>query len=712
MSTKVGWSDDPIRIDEDDTLARWDLAKETAQLIDRATATNSSKVFGLTGAWGSGKTSLALLIEHHLKDQTHFSGWRTAHFTPWAATDTETMMAEFLAALVDILPGDKRVKGAEILGKAITFGSPALAGAITGATGVPGAGAAVKAGGQKLGKALTKPQPWDKTFRKLSEELVDSDGDALILVDDIDRLDQEQLALLLKIIRLLGRFPSVHYLLMYDEQTLFETLSGARGEESAILYANRYMEKIVQYQIPVPPMSYFQRARRLQCGLDAIAPRQGRAWNWEDRIFQEVQEILPQAFATPRGIDRYLVQLERVLSLHRSDEIDDASLMLLTVLQTEYPTVYLTLPQVKGHVTYDSSKHISLSGTKQREQTDWGHILHVTEPWDRSLLKEIINILFPATRPNGQTGTPMSRNSIRHADYFDRYFVHSIHGHDVPDSRLAEALDGVTVEGSDHTSLATLFAEMDSEEQQSVALDRLIERTVPRTYDALTHVKLALVAGVAQFVDALPSQPGAWGSPHGRARSWLTELLTHIDPDTAPAELENELNHVNNSVDRCRSLTAALRSIEDIQPSIDPHRDGRTKLLQKVGAAHTESLTDELFALIAQQGADSEFNFRLFHLTLMLAELGDVKVFQKRLQESADDVPTPAQLVACFTHLEMSFGDKDTYKIVGFNTDGIKRLMPDITFNLNGVEQPDLDPYNTVWENILRFSQASIVARA
>ena len=73
MSADVGWSDDPVKDPEADNLNRDGLAAETAELIDLVTASKGSKVFGLTGPWGSGKTSLALLIETHLKDTS--SSW-------------------------------------------------------------------------------------------------------------------------------------------------------------------------------------------------------------------------------------------------------------------------------------------------------------------------------------------------------------------------------------------------------------------------------------------------------------------------------------------------------------------------------------------------------------------------------------------------------------------------------------------------------------
>ena len=44
MSADVGWSDDPVKDPEADNLNRDGLAAETAELIDRVTASKGSKV--------------------------------------------------------------------------------------------------------------------------------------------------------------------------------------------------------------------------------------------------------------------------------------------------------------------------------------------------------------------------------------------------------------------------------------------------------------------------------------------------------------------------------------------------------------------------------------------------------------------------------------------------------------------------------------------
>lgn len=699
MSTETGWSDDPINKSEDDTLQRASLAQETALLMDRSTTSNASKVFGLTGPWGSGKTSLARLIENHLQD--NFDGWKTAHFTPWAATDTQSMMAEFVASLVDILPGRNRERALKIIGKGITFGAPAVSAALSATMGAPSTKEVTK----KIGELLTKQESWDKTFQRLSRELEESSEKALILVDDIDRLDREQLALLLKIVRLLGRFPGIHYLLMYDEATLFETLSGARDEPSAVRYANRYMEKIVQYQVPVPPMSSYQIGQRLQHGLDGIASRQNRAWHWEDRAFQDVKDILPTAFSTPRSIDRYLVQLERVVSLHTPEEINDTALMLLTALQTEDPTVYSALPRAKAFLTRKKSTHFSVHAREEIDP-DWEKLLGCTAPWAGTLTETIVNRLFPVTLPKNQMGGMTSRNSVHHADYFDRYFVHSIHGNDVRDASLDAALAGLTVEGDDRTGLVTLFQGLTSDEQKSVALDRLKEKTRLITADHENAVPTAMIEGISRLIAYLPEQAEVWRNPREHAFYWLTDSLMRISVLCSPTDLTAALDHVDDLILRVRALFSALQEIRESSLRGDPDRRTRISILEKTGMLYTDVLMDRLFALLGEQVETSGYNFRLFRLSHLLSSLGDAAQFRRRMELFTDGRPTQVEIAACFALFEPIFNDNNDYRIVGFNQEGLRRLWPDLIFDFRIGEQRALDPMDTSWRNVMAFAEA------
>ena len=162
-------------------------------------------------------------------------------------------------------------------------------------------------------------------------EVEEAGNPILVVVDDIDRLHVDELLALLKVVRLLGRFDGIQYLLAYDDETLFRTLSASsivgEGNDGS---AARFVEKIVQYPLVVPPLLPYQQLSRLADGLrlDSRVTDDGSG----ERI-----AALASSFATllrtPRAVDRYLAQLRHHLPLVPVEEIDDEDVQILTLLR-------------------------------------------------------------------------------------------------------------------------------------------------------------------------------------------------------------------------------------------------------------------------------------------------------------------------------------------------------------------------------------------
>lgn len=186
---------------------------------------------------------LAMISEEF--DATYPS-WQVAWFTPWATGDVAGLLGDFYTSLSQALPRRRSKQIRNTLGTLAQVSAPA-------ANAIPWAGGAAASAADAVGAALKKQTPWDKAFKAAADELKKLSTPVLLIADDIDRLQTEELLALLKVVRLLGRFPGVHYLLAYDESTLFQALSETNlvGEDDSA--AARFMEKIVQYPLVVPP---------------------------------------------------------------------------------------------------------------------------------------------------------------------------------------------------------------------------------------------------------------------------------------------------------------------------------------------------------------------------------------------------------------------------------------------------------------------------
>jgi predicted KAP-like P-loop ATPase len=91
------WPDSPIRSQAEDQFNRTPYAVQAAELIANAHTWDESVVFGLTGAWGAGKTSMLAMIEEELR--RNHKQWRVARFSPWATGSVDGLLGDFFTTL-------------------------------------------------------------------------------------------------------------------------------------------------------------------------------------------------------------------------------------------------------------------------------------------------------------------------------------------------------------------------------------------------------------------------------------------------------------------------------------------------------------------------------------------------------------------------------------------------------------------------------------
>lgn len=89
-----GVSDDPIGLKDEDALGLMPIARSMARFL-RNTATKPTVAIGVTGPWGSGKTSLMNLV----KEELHARDVRTVWFNAWHNQKEENLLAALLAAI-------------------------------------------------------------------------------------------------------------------------------------------------------------------------------------------------------------------------------------------------------------------------------------------------------------------------------------------------------------------------------------------------------------------------------------------------------------------------------------------------------------------------------------------------------------------------------------------------------------------------------------
>ena len=226
-------------------LGRTPLAfAQARQVAERIMRNRESSTFALVGDWGSGKT---WLLEAMLRDLESNPDWHTARgtvvrFNPWYYGDEQALFAGCASRLVQqtLKKGRARARLAdmlELVGPSAKFGAIDLTAAV-----------------KKAEKAVGVTAP-SQIRNAVSEGLAKSGRQLLIVMDDLDRLNPDELLILFKLVRLVGDVPGLHYLLAYDEDTVHHLLKQTAIAGGSSERARRYLEKIVERRWEVPPLT-------------------------------------------------------------------------------------------------------------------------------------------------------------------------------------------------------------------------------------------------------------------------------------------------------------------------------------------------------------------------------------------------------------------------------------------------------------------------
>ncbi|MFI3893042.1 hypothetical protein E4P34_00965 [Kocuria rhizophila] len=551
--TAMSWTDEALLTGAQDGLGRLPYARQAAELIQTTHSFESSAVFGLSGPWGSGKTSLVNMIVEALEEMEN-PRWAVARFTPWATSDVPGLLAEFYSALAEVLPKKKGKQVRRALAVTATVAAPA-------ANLIPFVGTMAAEGARIAGEELAKSPSWQAAFNKASEKLKGLKKPILVIVDDIDRLHGDELLTLLKVVRLLGRFDGVQYLLAYDDETLYRRMSTSSTITDHDGSAERFMEKIVQYPLFVPPLLRHQQISRLNAGL-ACASREKTEEASDDGRLSELLDCFTALLTTPRAIDRYIAQLQHHIPLIPSNEVDDVDMQLLTLIRVSFPSLFNSIPRYRRELTSGHTGEIKFSSRSlEYEPFDIEPLLKVVPAGNRGVARKLLVSLFPRVRQKNQISAHGSRRrqSVQYEEYFDRYFAMGILDHDVSDAAVGAAVKSAT---TGEPAQLTAFLVNAPKEKRALILSKCLNPTNQPTTDG---GRIHLARTLAGITNSLPPEDHVPFSDRDQILSWVGDLLIKLDGSMPPSKVRNLIWELQDSPLRIRAWKRLEASMDNAQ---------------------------------------------------------------------------------------------------------------------------------------------------
>jgi len=555
-------TDAPIRSASEDLLRRDLFARRIAQVLSNPTG-KDGRVFAIRGNWGHGKSSLKNLVIEVLESQ-RLVQW--LEFNPWKWGD-DTSIARGLFSQMAIKLEGARTPEAEARAKAIRrYGSLLVGGsgtlraagtesglaswltavAIVAAglgIGVPNLEAKYIAGGALLlsglalisGKALAyigreRVGSLDDARADVEARLHKAPGPLIVFVDDIDRLEPDQIRLLFRHVKVNANLPNIVFVLLFQPSIVEAALEPIAGTEG-----RQFLEKIVQASFDLPAVSVDEVHRIFTEQLSLVAG----SFATEDNGFDQVRwgnmliSCIQPCIRNLRDARRLISSLAIHLPLHQGASAFEVNIIDFFGLET----LRVFEPDFHGAIFRERDlvlqKHRYSGDRREDEQRQrLEALISVIPEGRRQAAKDAFVELFPTVEWAfngsyfGSDWQPEWINAKRvcTSRYFDRYFAFQSAEGSISESEFVDFLHATT----DGARLKRIVAEFEGRNlltSLAARLDESVKRLPVENANVLLPEMYKIAQKLVQRTAADPFN-APWVSAW-RAVSWF---LHRVEP--------------------------------------------------------------------------------------------------------------------------------------------------------------------------------------
>ena len=412
------YSEKPIISKEHDLLGRAKVASYLAKEIEHY-KNKDSLTIGIVGKWGSGKTSFINMVLENFKENDKYI---VIKFNPWNISSRKQLISDFFLQLSNNIK--KENKSDKIIGtigkslgtlskffKPLGLISPlSLLGTIGDIT--------EKASGFINEYLEAEKEDLETLKDNINQELEDLDKKLLIVIDDIDRLCDEEIREIFQLVKSIANFKNTIYLLSYDREIAIEALNKTqqgKGEE--------YLEKIVQVPLVLPYISKSNLDKifinRLNISINIPDEE------YDNEYFSEIYyNGLAENFENLRDIERYMNVFSLGINLAR-EELNINDYIAITLIKVFESDLY---EYIKNNKDYFSGTKFDefLNKDKKEILGELEEIYKNLKKLEKRKIKRLMEVIFPklevTTYDEGFIDIWGKARRIATPVYFESYF--------------------------------------------------------------------------------------------------------------------------------------------------------------------------------------------------------------------------------------------------------------------------------------------------
>jgi len=395
----------------EDKLGRKKFAEEIGKQILNLEQGNGSFCLGIEGSWGSGKSFMLNLIDQNISGKAI-----TINFNPWKGNETKNIFRDFFFTLSESLSKyDKSINNKLI--RYYTVLSDDNSGSIW----------------YYLKNFLFNTQSLQGISEKINERLTCLKQPIVIFIDDIDRLQADEIFDLLKLIRNISNFNNTIFVVAFDQEYLQNVLTTPNKANL------NFIDKIFQVVFHLPQIDVNSFQSEL---IERIASRiyKGKKEHIDDLTMILSLTIRPhenltfKILDTPRDIIRFSNQIVVHHKFISDTDYSFEDFFILELIRYRFPQLISWLINKPDFFfVEENSKYILRPKFSERfgayyEQISEQEMIipdHLV-PKDREFQAlSLLSLLFGSSRINDP------HNSIQILTNYYRYFSLSIFNDDL-----------------------------------------------------------------------------------------------------------------------------------------------------------------------------------------------------------------------------------------------------------------------------------------
>lgn len=301
------------RENENKVNVGWQSICDTlSKKLSKTNFESESFAIGITGKWGSGKTTFLGNLKSKLKDD-----FIIVDYNPWNCQNPSKIVEDFFLRLKETICGEDE------LIKSINKYSDALRNidALNLMTSILGVFQTEKE------KSIQSLKEKINEISKLLEKPI------AIIIDDIDRLDKDETLEILKIVRITANFANMVFVVAYDSSHVVKMLS-----ENGIENGQEYLKKMFQLEYSLPAYEDYKIQEVLFTELAKIIKNENDLNQLKRQILEKDkntdQYLMPKFLPNFRDVKRFvnIFALNQVLLSKFEGDYDVIDLFWLELL--------------------------------------------------------------------------------------------------------------------------------------------------------------------------------------------------------------------------------------------------------------------------------------------------------------------------------------------------------------------------------------------